>query len=83
MRLFFKAKLKIGGGYIQARLLLDCGATSAILREEYAKENQILTKNRKKPISIWNASQQPNAGAGRFYTQPLGLVIGNQSEVLV
>ena len=42
--LFFKAKLKIGGRYIQARLLLDCGATSPILREEYAKDNQILTK---------------------------------------
>ena len=63
-RLFFKAKLKTGGYYIQARLLLDCGATSPILREEYAKDNQILTKQRKKPISIWNASQQPIAGAG-------------------
>ena len=82
-RLFFKAELKIGGHYIQARLLLDCGATSTILREEYAKDNQILTKERKKPISIWNASRQPIAGAGRFYTQPVGLVIGNHSEVLV
>ena len=81
--LFFKAELKIGGRYIQARLLLDCGATSAILREEYPKDNQILTKQRKKPISIWNASQQPMAGAGRFYTHPLGLVIGNHCEVLV
>ena len=82
-RLFFKAKLQIGGRYIQARLLLDCGATSPILRKEYAKDNQILTKQRKKPISIWNASQQPIAEAGRLYTQPLGLAIGNHSEVLV
>ena len=82
-RLFFKAKLKIVGHYIQARLLLDCGATSPILHEEYTKDNQILTKQRKKPIRIWNASQQPIAGAGRFYPQPLGLVIGNHSEVLV
>ena len=43
-RLFFKAKLKIGGHYIQARLLLDCGATSPILPEDYTKDNQILTK---------------------------------------
>ena len=82
-RLFLKAKLKIVGRYIQARLLLACGATSPILREQYVKANQILTKHRKKPISIWNASQQPIAGAGRFYTQPLELVIGNHSEVLV
>ena len=34
-------------------------------------------------VSIWNASQQPIAGAGRFYTQPLRLVIGNHLEVLV
>ena len=81
-RLFFKAKLKIGGRYIQDRLLLDCRATSPILREEYAKDNQIRTKQRKKPISIWSASQQPIAGEGRFYTQPLGLLIGNHSEVL-
>ena len=67
-RLFFEAKLKIGGRYIHARLLLDCRATRPILREQYAKENQILTKQRKKPISIWNASQQPITGAGRFYT---------------
>ena len=65
-RLFFKAKLKTGGRYIQARLLLDCGATSPMLREEYAKQNQILTTQRKNPIIIWNASQQPIAGAGRF-----------------
>ena len=51
-RLFFEAKLKIGGCYIHARLLLDCGATSPILREEYAKDNQILTKQRKKPLNI-------------------------------
>ena len=82
-RLFFKAKLKIGGRYIQAKLLLHCGATSPKLREEYGKDNQILTKQRKKPISLWNASQQPITGAGRFYTQPLGFVIGNHSEVLV
>ena len=82
-KLFFKAKLSIGGSYIQARLLLDCGATSPILREEYAKDNQILTKQRKKHISIWNGSQQPIAGAARCYTQPLDLVIGNHSEVLV
>ena len=43
-RPFFKAKLKIGSRYIQARLLLDCGDTSPILHEEYAKDNQILTK---------------------------------------
>ena len=67
-RLFFNAKLQIGDRYIQARLLLDCGPTSPILREEYAKDNQILTKQRRKPISIWNASQPPIAGAGRFYT---------------
>ena len=47
-KLFFKAKLKIGGHYIQATLLLDFGATSPILCDEYAKENQILTKQRKK-----------------------------------
>ena len=82
-RLFFKAKLKIVRRYIQPRLLIDCGATSPILREEYAKENQILTKQRKKPRSIWNASQQPIAWSGRFYTQLLRLVIGNHSEVLV
>ena len=43
-RLFFKAKLKIRGRYIQTRLLLDCGATSPILREEYTKDYQTLTK---------------------------------------
>ena len=82
-RLCFKAKLKIGGRYIQAKLLPDFGATSPILRKEYAKYNQILIKQRTKPMSIWNASQQPFAGAGRFYTQPLGLLIGNHSEALV
>ena len=51
-RLFVKAKLKGGGRYLQARLLLDCGATSPILREDYAKENHIPTEQRKKPISI-------------------------------
>ena len=66
-RLFFKAKLKIVARYLQAKLLLDCGATSPILREGFAKENQIFTKQRKKPIQIWNASQQPNVEAGRFY----------------
>ena len=43
-RLFFKAKLNIEGRYIQARLRLDCGAISPILHEEYAKDNQIPTK---------------------------------------
>ena len=38
-RLFFPAKLKLGGRYIQARLLLDSKATSTILHEEYAKDN--------------------------------------------
>ena len=64
---FFKARLKIGSCYLQAKLLLDCGTTSPIVREGFAKENQILTKQRRKPIQIWNASQQPIAGAGRFY----------------
>ena len=45
--LFFKGKLKIGIHYIQASLLSDCGATSFILHEEYANENQILTIQRK------------------------------------
>ena len=66
-RLFFKTKLKIGGHYIQTRLLLDCRARSPILHEEYAKQNHILTKQRKKPISIWNANQQPIIGAAEFY----------------
>ena len=68
---------------MKARLLLDCGATSPILREEFVRDQQILTKQRTKPISIWNASQQPITGAGRYYTQPIGLEIGNHSEVLV
>ena len=55
-RIFFQAKLQIGGRYIQARQLLDCKDTSPTLREEYAKENEIRTKQRKKLISIWNAS---------------------------
>ena len=82
-RLFFKAKLKVAGKYIPAKLLLDYGATSSILREGFVKDKQILTKRRKNPISIWNASQQPIAGAGRFYTQPIGLEIGNHSKALV
>ena len=82
-RLFFEGKLQVQGRYIKARLLLDCGATSPILREEFVRGQQILTKQRSKPISIWNASQQPIAGAGRYYTQPIGLEIGNHSEVLV
>ena len=80
---FFKAKLIIGACYIQAKLQLNCRATSPIPLEEYAKDNQILTNQQKKPISIWNASQQSNAGVGRFCTQALGLVIGNYSEVIV
>ena len=34
-------------------------------------------------MSMSNASQQPITGVVRFYTQPLELVIGNHSEVLV
>ena len=82
-RLSFKAQLKIVGKYIEARLLWDSGATTPLLREEFDKEKQILTKKRKNPISIRNASQQPITGAGRYYTQPIGLEIGNHSEVLV
>ena len=78
-----KVELIIGGRYIQASLPLDCGATSPILYAEYTQDKQILTKQRKKPISISNASQPPIAGAGRFYTQPLGLVRVNHYEVLV
>ena len=66
--LFFKVKLKVAGKYIPVKLLLDCGATSPILREGFVKDKQILTKRQKNPINIWNASQQPIAGAGRFYT---------------
>ena len=73
----------MAGKYIEARLLLESGPTSPIVREEFVKEKQILTKTRKNPISIWNASQQPITGAGRYYTQPIGLEIGNHSEVLV
>ena len=36
-RLFLKAQLKIAGKYIEARLLLDSGTTSPILREEFVK----------------------------------------------
>ena len=62
---------------------MDCGATSPILRGGFVKEHEILTKKRSNPIKIWNASQQPIAGAGRDYTQPTGLEIGNHSEALV
>ena len=43
-RLLFKAKLNVAGKYIPAKLLLDCGATSPILREGFVKDKQILTK---------------------------------------
>lgn len=43
-QLFFKAKLKREGRHIQGSLLQDCLGSSPILREEYANDNQILTK---------------------------------------
>ena len=82
-RLYFNAKLRIKGKEISTRLLLDCGATSPILREGFIKEHEILTKKRSNPIKIWNASQQPIARAARYYIQPTGLEIGNHSEALV
>ena len=82
-RLYFNARLRVKGKQIGTRLLLDCGATSPILREGFVKEHEILTKKRSNSIKIWNASQQPIAGAGRYYTQPNGLEIGNHSEALV
>ena len=42
-----------------------------------------LLMKRSNPITIWNASQQPIAGVGRYYTKPTGLEIGNHSEALV
>ena len=82
-RLYFNAKLRIKGKEISTRLLLDCRATSPILREGFVKEHEILTKKKSNPIKIWNASQQPIAEAGWYYTQPTGLEIGNHSEALV
>ena len=51
-RLYFDAKLQIKGKVISTRLLLDCGATSPILREGFVKEHEILTKKRSNPIKI-------------------------------
>ena len=82
-RLYFNARLLVKGKEISTRLLLDCGATSPILREGYVKEHEILIKKRSNPIKIWNASQQPIAGAGRYYTQPTGFEIGNHTEALL
>ena len=82
-RLYFNARLRIKGKEIGTRLLLDCGATSPILQEGFVKEHEILTKKRSNSIKIWNASQQPIAGAGMYYTQPTELEIGNHSEALV
>ena len=82
-RLYFYATLRIKGKEISTRLLLDYGATSPILREGFVKEQEILTKKRSNLIKIWNASQQPIAGEGRYYTQPTGLEVGNHSEALV
>ena len=47
------------------------------------KDKQILTKQQKNQIRIWNASQQPITKVGRFYTQPIGLEIGKHLEALV
>ena len=82
-KLYFNAKLQIKEKEISTRLLLDCRATSPIPQEGFVKEHEILTKKRSNPIKIWNASQQLIAGAGRYYTQPTGLEIGNHSEALV
>ena len=43
-RLFVKARPTIGGCSIQAKLLLNYGATSPLLHGEYTREKQIPTK---------------------------------------
>ena len=82
-RLYFNAKLHIKEKEISTRVLLHCRATSPVLRERYVKEHKILTRKRSNLIKIWNASQPLITGAGRYYTQPTGLEIGNHSEALV
>ena len=82
-RFITEAIMRIGKREIPCRLLIDCGATGPILREEWVRENEILVKKCQKPIEVQNASQQPIPGAGMHYTQPVGLVIGKYTEQLV
>jgi len=82
-RFIIQAIIRIGRRELQCRLLIDCGATGPILREEWVRESEILVKKRQKPIEVQNTSQQPIPGAGMHYTQPVGLVIGKHTEQLV
>jgi len=82
-RFIIQAIIRIGRRELGCQLLIDCGATGPILREEWVRESEILVKKRQKPIEVQNASQQPIPRVGVHYIQPVGLVIGKHTEQLV
>ena len=61
----------------EALLLLDSGATGAVLSNEWAKKAQVLSLCRETPTPIADASGNHIPGSGQHYTHTLRIKIGD------
>ena len=71
-----QATLELLDKKVPIRLLVDSGASGAILHKDFMRKNGLLVNKRKMPKQVKNANEEPIPNAGTHYTQPTVLVIG-------
>ena len=62
------------------RLLVDSGATGPILRQQYVRDLQLMTKEKNEPVTVTTATGQTIEGAVTYYIPLTTLEIKNHEE---